>query len=193
MRDKLSRIAAALTTLPDTPERIALAFGLGVFLGFSPFLGLQTLLGIAFAYSVGLSRVAVILGTWVNLPWIVPVYYALATELGSRLLGVEPPSRLGHELRATVAHAGFGFAALGQLLDAAPPVAVAVRRRHDPWRHVARGHRASRRPRAAAFQSLLAMLERQPPNERGQRSRTRREPSDMAAGFACRWRLISCC
>ena len=122
MRDKLSRIAAALTTLPDTPERLALAFGLGVFLGFSPLIGLQTLLGIALAYAVGLSRVAVILGTWVGLPWIVPVYYALATELGSRLLGVEPPSRLGQELRATVAHAGFGFAALGQLLTLFRPL-----------------------------------------------------------------------
>jgi uncharacterized protein (DUF2062 family) len=115
MRDKLSQLRSCLCRLPDSPDRTAAAFAIGVCVGFSPFLGLQTLLGITIAYLLGLSRVAVLLGTWVNLPWIVPLYYALATELGSRLLGVEPPSRLGAELRDAVTHAGFGFAALGQL------------------------------------------------------------------------------
>jgi uncharacterized protein len=121
MRDKLSQLTAWLCRLPDTPERTATAFAVGVCLGFSPFLGLQTLFGIAVACLLRLSRVAVLLGTWVNLPWIVPLYYALVTELGSRLLGVEPPSRLGAELRA-VAHAGFGFAALGQLVSLFRPL-----------------------------------------------------------------------
>jgi uncharacterized protein len=115
MRDKLSQLTAWLCHLPDTPERTAAAFAIGVSLGFSPFLGLQTILGIAVAYLLRLSRVAVLLGTWVNVPWIVPLYYTLVTELGSRLLGVEPPSRLGAEVRAAVTHAGFGLAALGQL------------------------------------------------------------------------------
>lgn len=122
MRDKLSRLIGWLCRLPDTPERTALAFAVGVSLGFSPFLGFQTLLGIAVAYLLRLSRVAVILGTWVNLPWIVPLYYALVTELGSRLLGVEPPSRLGAELRAAVTHAGFGLAAIGQLVTLFRPL-----------------------------------------------------------------------
>jgi len=38
-----------LLHIEDTPERTAAAFALGVFFGFSPFLGLHTLLGIAFA------------------------------------------------------------------------------------------------------------------------------------------------
>lgn len=116
MRAKISQLIAYLTRLPDTPERTALAFGLGVFFGFSPLIGLQTIGGIVVAYICGLSRVAVILGTWVNLPWIVPVYYVLATELGARVLGSEPPSELSSEVRAVVARSGFGLSALGELL-----------------------------------------------------------------------------
>jgi uncharacterized protein (DUF2062 family) len=122
VRDKLSQLTAYLSRLPDTPERTAFAFGIGVFLGFSPALGLQTVLGIVLAHSTRLSKVAVILGTWVNLPWVVPVYYALATELGARLLGVEPPSKLGADLRDTVTRAGFGFAALGDILTLLRPM-----------------------------------------------------------------------
>ena len=39
-----------LLHVDDTPERTAAAFALGVFFGFSPFLGFHTILGIAFAF-----------------------------------------------------------------------------------------------------------------------------------------------
>ena len=48
----------------DTPRRTAAAFALGVFFGFSPFLGFHTILGIAFAFIFNLNRVAVILGVY---------------------------------------------------------------------------------------------------------------------------------
>ncbi len=34
----------------DTPRRTAAAYALGVFFGFSPFLGLHTILGVALAF-----------------------------------------------------------------------------------------------------------------------------------------------
>ena len=52
---------------------------LGVFFGFSPILGLHTVLGLALAFVFGLNRVAVLLGVYSNLPWILPPYYTLAT------------------------------------------------------------------------------------------------------------------
>jgi uncharacterized protein (DUF2062 family) len=73
----------------DTPHRTALAFGLGVFLGFSPFLGLHAILGLVLAFFFGLNRVAVIVGVYSNLPWILPAYYTIATIGGARLLGVD--------------------------------------------------------------------------------------------------------
>jgi uncharacterized protein (DUF2062 family) len=76
-----------LLALDDTPERIALAFALGVFLAFSPLLGLHTLLGLTLAFIFGLNRVAVLLGVWVNNPWTLVPIYAAATYVGGFLFG----------------------------------------------------------------------------------------------------------
>ncbi|HEY3886316.1 MAG TPA: DUF2062 domain-containing protein, partial [Vicinamibacterales bacterium] len=61
----------------DTPERTAAAFALGVLIGFSPLLGVHTLLGVVLAFALNLNRVAVLLGVYSNLPWILPAYYTL--------------------------------------------------------------------------------------------------------------------
>jgi uncharacterized protein (DUF2062 family) len=83
----------------DTPERTAAAYALGVFFGFSPFLGLHTLLGIAFAFALNLNRVAVLLGVYSNLPWVLPAYYTAATAAGAAVLGAEVPPELATSLR----------------------------------------------------------------------------------------------
>jgi uncharacterized protein (DUF2062 family) len=75
----------------DTPQRTAAAYALGVLLGFSPFLGLHTVLGLVLAFALNLNRVAVLLGVYSNLPWILPPYYTLTTWLGASLLGIEVP------------------------------------------------------------------------------------------------------
>ena len=71
-----------LLQIEDTPERTALAFSIGIFLGFSPFLGLHTLTGLAIAFLFKLNRVAILLGVWTNTPWWLVPYYTLATWLG---------------------------------------------------------------------------------------------------------------
>ena len=78
-RDFVRRWLSHLLHIDDTPERTAAAFALGVFFGFSPMLGLHTILGIVFAFLLNLNRVAVLLGVYSNLPWIIGPYYAFAT------------------------------------------------------------------------------------------------------------------
>ena len=78
MRDLLKK----LFHVEDTPERTALAFSIGIFLGFSPFLGLHTVAGLAIAFLFKLNRVAILLGVWSNTPWWLVPYYTLATWLG---------------------------------------------------------------------------------------------------------------
>jgi uncharacterized protein (DUF2062 family) len=87
----------------DTPRRTAAAFAVGVFFGFSPFLGLHTILGLVVAFAFGLNRVAVLLGVYANLPWIVPAYYSVATVLGAAILGVDVPSDLLRDFRDSLA------------------------------------------------------------------------------------------
>jgi len=76
-----------LLHIEDTPERTALAYSVGIFLGFSPFLGFHTLGGIAVAFLFGLNRVAVILGVWSNTPWWIVPYYVAATWAGIWITG----------------------------------------------------------------------------------------------------------
>ena len=87
----------------DTPERTAAAYALGVFFGFSPFLGLHTVLGVACAFALNFNRVATLLGVYSNLPWILPAYYTIATILGAAILRVQVPPGVLSELSAAVA------------------------------------------------------------------------------------------
>jgi uncharacterized protein (DUF2062 family) len=87
----------------DTPQRTAAAYALGVFFGFSPFLGLHTILGLGLAFALNLNRVAVLLGVYSNLPWILPAYYTLVTLIGAAILRIQVPPGLLHELTRAVA------------------------------------------------------------------------------------------
>ena len=71
----------------ETPRRTALAFAVGVFLGFSPFMGLHTLLGLLVAYAFRLNKVSVLVGVYTNIPWVILPYYGFATWFGMRLTG----------------------------------------------------------------------------------------------------------
>lgn len=83
IRSRLER----LRTTDGDPHRTAAALALGVFLSFSPFLGLQILVGLAAAFALRLSRVAVLLGLCANLPWLMLPWYALTTAGAAAVLG----------------------------------------------------------------------------------------------------------
>jgi uncharacterized protein (DUF2062 family) len=84
----------------DTPRRTAAAYAVGVFFGFSPFLGLHSVLGLMSDFILNLNRVAVVLGVYSNLPWILPAYYTLATVAGAGLLRADVPPGLLEQLTA---------------------------------------------------------------------------------------------
>jgi hypothetical protein len=107
----------------DTPQRTAAAYALGVFFGFSPILGFHTMLGLVFAFALDLNRVAVLLGIYSNLPWILPAYYTLATVAGAKVLGVPIRPRLLRELSDAVA--AFSWTDTRALLHALTPLAWA--------------------------------------------------------------------
>ncbi len=53
--DRIKDLIKKLLHIKDTPERTALAYSVGIFLGFSPFLGLHTLGGVVVAFLFGLE------------------------------------------------------------------------------------------------------------------------------------------
>ena len=87
-----------LLHVADTPERTAAAFAMGVFFGFSPFLGFHTLLAIIVAFLFDLNRVAALLGVYANLPWIIAPYYAIVTMIGAKLIGHKLPDGFKAEI-----------------------------------------------------------------------------------------------
>ena len=84
LRQQVDRLASSELD----PRRTAAAIALGVFLSFSPFLGLQILLGLAVAFAFRLSRVAVLVGLCANLPWIMVPWYVLTTGAAAAVIGV---------------------------------------------------------------------------------------------------------
>jgi len=92
-----------LLHVDDTPTRTAAAYALGVFFGFNPLFGLHTIGALAVAFVFNLNRVAVLLGVYSNLPWIIVPYYASATMLGALLLRTGLPEGFRERLVAAFA------------------------------------------------------------------------------------------
>ncbi len=90
MSGRYTRALEILLHVRDTPHRIALSFALGVTIAFNPLLGLHTLLALGVAFAFRLSRVAILLGAYVNNPWTLAPLYMAGTLLGCVLLGVPP-------------------------------------------------------------------------------------------------------
>jgi uncharacterized protein (DUF2062 family) len=86
-----------LLAIDDPPERTALAFSIGVFIAFSPFLGLHTIAATAIAFAFRFNKIAIYAGTFVNNPFLtlVPILlasYAVGALLLGRPLGLPPAS-----------------------------------------------------------------------------------------------------
>lgn len=118
-RAALRQLLGRLLHTHDTPERTATAYALGVFWGYSPFLGLHTILGLGCAFALNLNRVAVVLGVYSNLPWTLPAYYTVATLLGAAFLGVHVPTGLLNAAR--LALADFSVQRIGDLFRLLSP------------------------------------------------------------------------
>jgi uncharacterized protein (DUF2062 family) len=106
-RSLIRRWLERLLHIDDRPERTAGAFALGVFIGFSPFLGLHTILGITLAFVLHLNRVAVLLGVYSNLPWIIAAYYATATMIGAMITRMQVPPGFAERLTDLFEHSVF--------------------------------------------------------------------------------------
>ena len=78
-----------LLALDDPPERTALAFSIGVFIAFSPFLGLHTILATLVAFLFRFNKIAIYSGTFINNPFftLVPIIIA-SYAIGALVLGM---------------------------------------------------------------------------------------------------------
>ncbi len=73
--------------LNDSPHKLSAAFALGVFIAFSPWLGLHIVSCIVLAWLLRLNKVVVLTASFINNPWTVVPIYAFCLWLGFKITG----------------------------------------------------------------------------------------------------------
>jgi len=75
----------AILGVGDTPHHIALAFSIGIFIAFSPLLGLHVVLAVLLIALFRLNKPAVLAGTFVNNPWTLVPILVTSTWVGEQV------------------------------------------------------------------------------------------------------------
>jgi uncharacterized protein (DUF2062 family) len=68
------------------PGRLGAAVAFGVWIGCTPFYGLQTVVGLGLATALSLNRLAVLLGTQVSVPPLAPFLLFASAQVGALVL-----------------------------------------------------------------------------------------------------------
>jgi uncharacterized protein len=85
--------------LQESPQRTALAFAIGVFIGFSPLYGLHTVMVLCLSWALGLNLLALMAGAFLNNPWTLVPILGATYWVGALLLGrSESPSFDWHDV-----------------------------------------------------------------------------------------------
>jgi uncharacterized protein (DUF2062 family) len=81
----------ALLELDDPPHKLALAFAIGVFIAFSPTIGLHIASCFLLAWMFRVSKVVVLSASFINNPWTVVPLYGFCTWFGIKITGNDAP------------------------------------------------------------------------------------------------------
>ena len=84
--DALRRWSSRLLHEHAQPSRLGVAVAFGVWMGCTPFYGLQTLIGLALATALRLNRLAVLLGMQVSIPPLAPFLLFANAQVGALVL-----------------------------------------------------------------------------------------------------------
>lgn len=84
-REALWEWWGALVHEHSSPGKLGTAVGFGVFVGCTPFFGLQTILGLGLATLLRLNRLGVLLGLQISIPPLTPFLLFACAQVGARL------------------------------------------------------------------------------------------------------------
>ncbi|OGL41775.1 MAG: hypothetical protein A3C43_02640 [Candidatus Schekmanbacteria bacterium RIFCSPHIGHO2_02_FULL_38_11] len=84
--------------LDDPPHKVALGFAIGIFSGFTPFLGFHLILAVVLAWFFRVRIRVAALGTLVHNPWTIPFIYGGNLVVGNKLVGSASPVTLNYIL-----------------------------------------------------------------------------------------------
>ena len=75
--------------LNDTPHRLALTFAVGVFIAFSPTVGLHIFTCLIVAWVFRLNKLVLLTAAFINNPWTIVPLYGFCIWFGGKLIGRE--------------------------------------------------------------------------------------------------------
>ena len=78
----------SLFQLNESPNELALAFALGVFIAFTPTIGLHTISCLFFAWMFRLNKLVVFTAAFLNNPWTMVPLYGFCLWFGIKLTGL---------------------------------------------------------------------------------------------------------
>jgi uncharacterized protein (DUF2062 family) len=86
----IGRLYERFIMIRGAPREVALGFALGIFVGMTPTVGVQTPIAIFFAALFKWSKLASAIGVWISNPLTVPIIYGVTYVTGAKLLNLEP-------------------------------------------------------------------------------------------------------
>lgn len=87
MRKYVCERIRTILKLNEPPHRLSLAFALGIFIAFSPWLGLHIVSAVFLAWLFRLNKVVVLTASFVNNPWTIVPMYAFCLWFGVKITG----------------------------------------------------------------------------------------------------------
>jgi len=73
----------------DTPEKIALGFSLGLFVGMSPYMMCHTLMAVSLAYLFRGNRISAAVGVVITNPFTAPFFYRITWLAGKAVISTD--------------------------------------------------------------------------------------------------------
>jgi len=77
----------SLFQINDPPQKLALAFSLGVFIAFSPTIGLHVISCLFLAWVLRLSKIVILTASFINNPWTILPLYGFCIWFGTKITG----------------------------------------------------------------------------------------------------------
>ena len=109
----LKKIYERFLRIRGRPREIALGFALGLFIGMTPSMGIQTAIAILLAALFKWNKFSAAIGAWITNPLTAPFIYSFNHLIGARLLEIKKGYSLPTEI---------GISRMSQMLHKAPEV-----------------------------------------------------------------------
>ena len=86
------------------PRQIAMGLALGLFIGMSPTLGIQTAIALFAATVLKWNKISAALGVWITNPLTAPFIYGLTYVVGKKVLGIAHSPELSDDFSVGAFH-----------------------------------------------------------------------------------------